>query len=175
MNRFNPFFLMAFFVLAGCATKAPLAPLEDARFEISGKLGVRWADERFSARFRWRQEASAYDIELWGPLGQGRTFLAGDDRLMEVRNGGGELLDVGPVREVMLRHLGWYLPLAAMPRWISGRPLAGQPLHAVERAVEGHITGFTQLDWRLQFDRFSDGRPRRITAQRDEYWIRVVL
>ncbi len=170
----KPFFLLVFLLLAGCVSTPPGGPLDDARFDIDGKLGVRWAEERFSARFRWRQEGERYDIELWGPLGQGRTILQGDLGQMQIRDGGGHLIDAGGVREVMERQLGWYLPLEAMPRWVSGQPLSGVRVRNEARSADGALIGFTQLGWRLTYDRFSEGGPLRITAERGNYRIRVV-
>ena len=165
---------MAFFLLEGCASR-PLPVLSDINFDLSGKIGVRWQADRFSARFRWLQAGDTYQIELWGPLGQGRTVLEGDSRYMRISNAGGELIDAGAAEAVMLRQLGWYLPLEAMPRWIEGAPMEGPAVTGLSTSPEGRVTGFTQLDWQLTFDRFQEERPTRVTAERPDYWIRVIL
>ncbi len=180
MIRPKLFFLIVFFIpllftLQGCATRGAVTGFEDAQFEISGKLGIRWDAERFSARFRWAQQQDRYAIELWGPLGQGRTFLQGDVAGMEIRDGGGNLIDRGPVHSVMTRQLGWYLPLEALPRWVSGRPLAGPPSTNVEMDGAGQMLAFNQLGWRLSFDRYVEDQPRRITAEKEGYRVRIVL
>ena len=84
---------MAFFLLEGCASR-PLPVLSDINFDLSGKIGVRWQADRFSARFRWLQAGDTYQIELWGPLGQGRTVLEGDSRYMRISNAGGAHVSV---------------------------------------------------------------------------------
>ena len=70
-------------LLSGCAS-GPRIAQENWDFWASGKLAVRNAEEGHSARFNWRQLGGEYDIDVWGPLGQGRTQLVGDAQLMTV-------------------------------------------------------------------------------------------
>ena len=84
--------------------------------------------------------------------------------------------DRGAPGQVMLRHLGWTLPLDAFPIWILGQPWPGAPVLQNERDEQGRPLGFRQLDWVLRFDRFSEaGEPQRLTAERGPYRVRVVL
>ena len=167
---------MGFFLIQGCATRPPPEAFLDRGAPLEGKLSVRSAEERFSARFRWSQTGDRYRIELWGPLGQGRTILQGNTRQLSLLDGGGNLIDRGAPELVMLRHLGWTLPLDAFPNWILGQPLPGVPVLQDERDERGRPLGFRQLDWVLRFDRFSEaGEPQRLTAERGPYRVRVVL
>ncbi len=50
-------------------------PVAPGGFELNGKMAVRNAAERYSARFIWRQSGRVFDIDVWGPLGQGRVHL----------------------------------------------------------------------------------------------------
>lgn len=73
----SPSFAKAIFplycLLAGCVS-APVAP-PAADFWIQGKIGVVEGGEAFSARFVWAGRGEAFNIDLWGPLGQGHTRL----------------------------------------------------------------------------------------------------
>ena len=164
-------------VLLGCAGRAP-SQQENWDFWVSGKLAVTSAGEGHSARFNWRQLADHYEIEVWGPLGQGRTQLSGDAQQMTVKRGT-RLLDSGHPDDVMLRHLGWTFPVDALPAWLRGNPHADLALSAVDEDDDGLVHGFRQAGWLVGFERFKQFdqgvRPRRITATRDDYRVRVVV
>ena len=150
-----------------------------ADFRVEGKVGIREGERNHAARFVWRQTGDEYDIVLWGPLGQGSTRLRGDADCIEItgRNAGSPLS--GEPGMVMRRRLGWSLPLAVLPWWMSGRPAPDGPVDAVERDHAGRATAFRQLGWQVQYDRFGTGEdlraPRRITAERPGYRIRVTI
>jgi outer membrane lipoprotein LolB len=174
------FFLHAIplcFVLGGCAAR-PAVEQETWDFWASGKLAVRSAGEGHSARFNWRQFGRDYDIDVWGPLGQGRTQLAGDANRMMVSRGE-RMLDDGRPEDVMLRHLGWTFPVDALPAWLRGDPYEGLALTAVQEDDEGRVSGFEQAGWTVGFERFKDFAgglgPGRITATRGDYRVRVIV
>ena len=107
-------------LIAGCAG-APVVP-EAADFRVLGKIGVVEGARAFSARFNWAQTGARYDIALWGPLGQGSTRLRGDSEQVEIVGKGGRPVLTGHPETVMRRRLGWSLPLAVLPWWMSGQP-----------------------------------------------------
>ena len=159
----------------GCAGRQDPGPLVGQQFDLTGKIGVRGAGQSFSARFRWQQADERYRIELWGPLGQGRTLLNGDLTGIEIADASGAVIDRGEIRGVMERQLGWYLPLEAMPVWVQGQLLAGAPVSGLERDAAGRLASFEQLGWRLAIDRAADGQPKRLTAEDGVYRVRIVL
>lgn len=171
----KPFFLNVFFVLllTGCQTQDRL-PLIDHDFAIEGKLAVRSLQGQHAARFRWQQDGRHYRIELWGPLGQGRTILEGDSHRLRILDAGGRALESGNVRRVMEKRLGWYLPLEALPQWVLGGPIAAVPLDQPQVDVVGRMTGFVQLGWTLTYAYQGQSvAPRKITAVNGDY--RVIL
>lgn len=174
-NLTKPFFLNVFFVLllTGCQTQGRL-PQVDHDFAIEGKLAVRSIQGQHAARFRWMQDGSRYRIELWGPLGQGRTILEGDGRRLRILDASGKTLESGKVRRVMEKRLGWYLPLEALPEWVLGGPIAEMPVEQTQVDVMGRTTGFMQLGWTLEYAYVAQSKtPRRITAVNGDY--RVIL
>jgi outer membrane lipoprotein LolB len=172
--------------LSGCAAlRGPgaLPALEPGGFELRGKLGVSDAAESFSARFLWRQQGPDFNIDLWGPFGQGRVQLIGDERELTLLDGDGAVITRGPHETVMRRNLGWSLPLRVLPAWVQGRPDAHWPAREEIRDDAGHLTAFSQLDWEVQLERFArpDGvstdreLPYRVTAQRGPYRVRLAI
>ncbi len=175
MRRFG--LLIPILVWAGCA-QLPVES-ESADFRMEGKVGVVEGKRSYSARFIWRQSAERYDIYLWGPLGQGGTRLRGNPERIEISGRKGEPALVGDPRRVMRERLGWSLPLAVLPWWMTGRPAPDVPVADSEYDAEGRLVEFLQLDWQVAYDRFdaqgAASQPRRITAERPGYRIRVTV
>ncbi len=186
--------LLAFFagLLAGCASLPQPGPA--GGFVLRGKLGVVDARDSFSARFLWQQRDDEFAIELWGPLGQGRVNLTGRDGIIALREGDGTVIDSGPPDDVMRRHLGWSLPMAVLPAWVRGGPAPGHRVSGRVVDEDGRLTGFRQLGWTVELERFrpvEGGRvpvsagpgpaapeavlPHRITASRGEYRVRLAV
>lgn len=172
--------------LAGCAgvELPPGAPaLGPGGFEVRGKLGVTESGESFSARFFWRQQGSEFSINLWGPFGQGRVQLVGDASEVTLLDADGSVITRGGHEAVMRRNLGWSLPLAVLPSWVQGHPDAAFPVREESRDASGHLTAFSQLDWRVELTGFQaaagDGQsrelPHRVTALRGPYRVRLAI
>ena len=125
-------------------------------FETVGKLALRAPGESLSVRFRWQQAGERYDLELWGPFGQGRTRLVGDAQQMSVLDGQGQVLSQGPPELVVRRQIGWELPLLALVDWAQGKPMAGAPVEDVSRDAEGRFQGFVQENWRIEYLAYYD-------------------
>ena len=168
-------------LLAGCAG-LPGMPEAPETFVLSGKVGVREARESFSANLLWHQKGEAFDIDLWGPLGQGRVKLVKKDDGIVLRSDRGVLAE-GEADAVMRAHLGWSLPVDVLPAWVQGGPYAGAPAEGLSRDDEGRLTAFTQLGWAVLLERYQtvqDGEagrdlPTRITATRDDARVRLVV
>jgi outer membrane lipoprotein LolB len=188
-------FFLAF--LAGCVSLPRYEPMEGG-FVLRGNLGVVQEDESFSARFYWRQNGPDFLIDLWGPLGQGRVALAGNERRLELREGDGKMITEGAPDAVMRQHLGWSLPLSVLPDWVQGRPAGGSPVVDPVYDEAGRLAAFSQLDWRVELERYqrvgsegaeveagaegiTEGRapgaflPHRVTATRSSYRVRLAI
>ena len=164
-------------LLAGCAS-AP-QPSLSADFSIKGKIGVVDRQEAWSARFVWRQFGERFEIDLWGPLGQGQTRLRGGRNELEIVDAGGRVLASGNPQALMRERLGWSLPLGLLLDWVQGRPSVQAAVTRPARDPQGRLTDFHQLGWQVRFDRArqtpANAPPHRITAERPGYRVRVVI
>jgi len=178
-------FIKAFCVLVlnGCVTQAPAPILQSGDFELRGKLSVKDHDAGFSARFVWLQEGDTFDVQLWGPLGQGRMRLHGDADALVIVDARGETIRQGPPEAVMRAELGWAVPIRALVHWSRGAPAPGLLVTDERRDSSGRLLGFAQLGWAVAFE---DHRaveaepaaawlPARITAQRPGQRVLMVL
>ena len=185
MNRNELFFiallsLLSLTMLSACAVVPPLGEGLTPDFRLRGKIGVRDRSPdggSFSASFDWIQAGDAFAIELWGPLGQGRTRLVGDDDMLTVTDAHGVTL-AGESQALMQEHLGWSAPVSVLRHWIRGRLAPGRRAKGLDRDAEGHLTGFEQLGWAVELSRWQQGAagpvPGRIRATRDGRRITVV-
>ncbi len=150
-----------------------------ADFTIKGKIGVVEGADSWSARFIWRQSGERFEIDLWGPLGQGQSRLRGTPDRLEIIDADGDVRTSGSPEALMLAELGWSLPLRLLLDWLQGRPAPQVPVADAIRDPEGNLTGFQQLGWQVRFERArkapEDAPPRRITAQKPGYRVRVVI
>ena len=165
-------------LLNGCVSQPP-ATSNAPDFRMEGKIGVVEAGQAYSAHFAWAQRGKRFDIELRGPLGQGRTRLSGDGGCLQIIDPRGEVLARGQPEALMREHLGWSLPLNLLLNWLHGRPAASPPASAQVSGVDGRLTGFDQFGWRVRFAGFQphQGRlaPSRITAEKLRSRVRVVV
>ena len=155
--------------MAGCATVRPPVPV-DADFRLRGKIAVRDADAAFSASFDWVQTGSVFDVELWGPLGQGRVRLQGDDtRLTVTDSRGAETSEVG-IQSFMASRLGWSVPLSALPHWVRGRYDPAGSVVDERRAPDGALTSFEQFGWTVEVSGWTNSAlgalPGKVVAAR---------
>ncbi len=184
MFAYKLLFLNVFFAVLciGCAARQPfVAP--SGGFEVKGKLAVRDAQENFSARFHWRQTGDQFQIDLWGPLGQGRLQLIGSADEIALLDGAGQIVLEGSQEEVMRSQLGWSMPLNVFPAWLRGKPQSGIPTADLQRDSSGLIRSFRQLDWLVSYEQYRAVEtalemrtmPRKLSAANGQTRVRIVI
>ena len=183
MSR-NALFLIALLLstmLSACTVISPLGEDLAADFRLRGKIGVRDQSPTggsFSASFDWIQAGDAFAIELWGPLGQGRTRLTGDDQTLTVTDARGVTLAGESPEALMQEHLGWSAPVNVLQYWVRGRLAPRLRANGLDRDAEGNLTGFQQLGWAVELSRWQQSAagpvPGRIRATRHGRRITVV-
>ena len=142
-------------LLSGCVSVPVSTEDQQLDFSVQGKLMVFHEKQKTSLRFFWRQAEDAYRIDVWGNFGQGRLQLRGDaDEMMVLR--GDDVIAIGKPQEVMRKHLGWGLPVTAIPYWLFGRPL---PNSGYEVGANWQ-SQFVQLGWAVfaQFKSYPGGQ-----------------
>ena len=157
--------------LYGCVHSPP-SP-ERPLFSTGGKISIRQGTKGSSGRFSFEQYDTSIALEVWGPLGQGRTRLAGNEQRLQLTQGD-KTLAAGPAAELMQQQLGWYVPLNVFSAWLQGQPHPDFPVDW--RLQDSQQQRFVQLDWEVEFSRFGsapEGQPGRISATKQG--LRVLL
>ena len=184
----NVFFLLMPLLIGACATLPPIP--EELDFSVAGRVGVvagtgaaagtgavagtgaAAGTRGGSANFLWRQYESGFDVEFWGPLGQGRTHLVADGDRLSVLTARGERIEDGQARDWIRRELRLDVPIRALSSWITGRPAPEWPASVVD------ADAFNQLGWQIEVVAWGDweGRrqPRKLTASRADYRVTIV-
>ncbi len=143
-------------------------------FATDGKISVRRGTQGNSGRFAFSQYVDSLVLEIWGPLGQGRVRLAGnEDQLILSR--GGKTLAAGDAASLMQEQLGWYVPLDVFSAWLQGAPHDGFRVEWLDQSAQ--LSSFRQLNWQVELSRFGQSqdlrRPGRIDAVSGD--LRVLL
>jgi len=170
----------------GCVS-LPQLPDSGATFALKGKVAISEGDERFTASILWQQQGGDFEIDLWGPLGQGRVQLVKQNARMVLRNGQDEVLLEGDPEALMRDQLGWSLPVDVLPAWVQGQPLAGVGSRDLDYDDAGRLTAFEQLGWQVALARYqpvagstgdeSVGRtlPTRVDARKGDSRLRLAI
>lgn len=165
-------------LIYGCTVARPPEDAQGADFRLRGKIAVRSPDDAFSASFDWIQTGDAFDIELWGPLGQGRVRLRGDGTRLTVTDAKGATTSGISAEPFMASALGWSVPISALPYWVRGRYGPGGTVAAQHRAADGNLARFEQLGWTVEVSRWGESVlgpvPARVVAVQRERRIVIV-
>ncbi|RDL43582.1 outer membrane lipoprotein LolB [Marinomonas piezotolerans] len=114
-------------ILAGCSTTPSVPPeptperTEDiSAWQTEGRVGIRTENDAISGNFYWNQSQERYELNIYGPFGQGATRLEGsvgqsaqlsyDDKTIVGKN----------AEELLYSELGWQFPVTQVQYWIRG-------------------------------------------------------
>ncbi|WP_317930976.1 lipoprotein insertase outer membrane protein LolB [Halioxenophilus sp. WMMB6] len=168
--------------LGACATHPSLLPPQTAdtlqRWAMEGKLGVTLPDDRVNAYLSWQQDQDHFLIKLSGLFGQGSTEIEGsEDHIALTR--GQQTLQGASAEEIMLRELGWSVPVEHFAYWAKGVPSPLVPVDAITRDELGAITKISQAGWQVELSRYqavaSWQLPSRLVAKTDTISLLLVV
>ncbi|MEJ2566126.1 MAG: lipoprotein insertase outer membrane protein LolB [Gammaproteobacteria bacterium] len=187
--------LMGGLALAGCATapaiQHPSPQLEHqwlthqqnlARLHswvISGRLGIQMPHEGWHVSFRWEQGgAELYHITLSGPLGQESAELQGTPQRVTLLLSNGHSVSAPDPDELLMRQLGWRLPIKGLYYWVRGLPVPHrQETHGLN--AQGRLQWLEQSGWHIAYRRYEDvagsAFPTKIFLNSAKVKVRLVI
>lgn len=149
---------------------------------LSGRVAIRNGQDGGSGRLDWRQAGGTLAVELSAPVTrQGwRLTVDADGARLEGAEGG---VRSGPDATELLRELtGWQVPIEALACWLVGIPADDAEAGAAElgfRTGPGaspELARIRQDGWEILLEGWSpDGLPTRLSAQRGEVSLRLVV
>lgn len=122
-------------------------------WQAQGLVGVRVNQKAQSANFVWTQKSSQFDIELYGPLGLGATYLQGRPGQVRLTTHDQKVYQAEDAGELMNQVLGWSVPVEGLVYWGRGMPEPGQPeQHTLNQY--GFLATLEQNGWRIEYKRY---------------------
>jgi outer membrane lipoprotein LolB len=179
-------------LIAGCSSLRPqqevssatssLAPRTPAgAFTASGRVAARVAGDSsrgFSGGFSWAHRPAGDTVELMTPLGQlaARMTVTRAGATIELPDG--RATQTSDPEQFLSDNLGIALPLASLPNWLQGIPVAGAPYRA-EAVALGRPVSIWQNGWQIQYTAYSsetaDANPARLTLSQGDAEARMII
>lgn len=140
------------------------------RFE--GRLAMSDERDSVSAAISWRHHPEGDEIELTGPLSQGRVLVLVSADEVVIDEGDGQRVYPGKVDEVVTAQLGVDMPVNALRYWVLGVNDPGQ-------AYVEHTGGFSQNGWQVSFKEMQQVKaqwlPKKVTAEKNKTKIKLIV
>lgn len=189
-----PLLLSCMLVMAGCAMRPPVttavldAPAARAlldglrQFTFEGRAAATRGSSGSQASLAWEQRGDESQLRLSGPLGMGATRVNVRGDTLGITTSRGEQLDGDAALAALEAQTGFTLPFSALRFWVLG--LAAPDSEAQQTLDEsGRLAALAQQGWNVTFDEYrlqSSPRgqvsmPRRLTAQREDLRLRLVI
>ena len=190
MSRTATGLLLATALLSACAAIAPPAEensdwarqrdqLQDLdSWELSGRVNVRYDNESHTPRIIWLQQNVEYHIRLWGTFNAGNTLIVGRPGYVSLENDG-ETVDASSPEELILRQMGYELPISQLNYWIKGLPSPDSGFQLTFNELN-QLTTIEQADWTInlsdmrQYGQISLPRRVELTRPRNDIRLRFI-
>lgn len=153
---------MASVLLAGCSLSptTPKTPLPEQVKDIKawhteGRVGIRTEQDAISGNFNWDYSPEFYELNIYGPFGQGATRLEGTPNQAAQLTYNDKKL-TGQSADALLYHeLGWHFPVNSIQYWIRG--LAAPNTYAEIQYQEDGVTPeqIIQDGWTITYREYS--------------------
>ena len=147
-------------------------------WSFSGRLAISDGKDGGSGNVDWSEANSETKISFRGALGRGAWQLESDPSGALLQTGKGESYTAPDATTLVSRHVGWHIPMDAMPYWVLGIA-APQGQADIDSGENGLPVKLSQQNWEISYDRWdsdhSPPMPVRITASRDTYSFKLVV
>ena len=121
-------------------------------WDMRGRLAVATGDGGFQGSFSWRQEGDGLDLAVRGPLGNGVLQVAGTPSELTV-TARGETRQLEDPEADLSALLGWWLPVASLPKWLLG--LSDDEFGSTtEPGADGTLAAIDQRLWHVAYQAY---------------------
>lgn len=142
------------------------------RWYFEGRLAFTDGKDSFSASISWRHGVDGDQIELVGPLSQGRVLISVLSDRVIIDEGDARNVYPGDVDDVVSEQLRIVLPFSAMRYWLLGKSDPGAEVVEQEQ-------GFFQNGWLVRYPELLsvDSRllPKKLNVERDKVRVKLVV
>lgn len=136
---------------------------------LKARVAVRNGGEAATASLFWTQREDEYQLRATAPLGGGAYLLEGGAGAALLRGPGQELERAEDAETLLLRRLGWRLPVSHLAYWVRGLPSPALPVAALTLDEKNRLEALEQGGWVLQCQDYvsveGNQLPRRLTLR----------
>lgn len=167
-------------ILSAC-TSLPSLPVTTESLEPNAQLWHWQAQGRIafasnktnqSANLDWQQKGYNYQIQIFGPLGQGSARIEGQPFKVKLTTSDGKEIEAAFPEQLLNENSEWELPLSNMIYWIRGLPAPGN-YQTLNKQT------FIQNGWRVEWRRFTQVDehllPSLLIAEKDQLSFRLSI
>lgn len=147
-------------LLAACA-ELPRSPAGGFEFELTGRFAARYRDEAASGILAWRHRASADEVLLSSPFGQGLARISREGDAVTLIAADNKRYAAADAETLTEQVLGFRVPLRGLADWVRARPSSDAPSEA-QYAQDGHLLVLEQQGWRIEYGGYENARPTRL-------------
>lgn len=148
-------------------------------WQAEGKIAINMRGERQSASFDWQQQRDNYVIHIFGPFGQGATWLKRTSRSVTLENAETGKRSADTAEELMEQTLGWQVPVSNLQYWIRGLAAPKPKPSHLQTDSSGLLATLEQEGWSVEYMRFENHEgwalPGKLRAQRDGIEVTIVV
>ncbi len=136
------------------------------------------SEHKFSANVSWQQNADAYKVMLFGPLGFSAVNLDGRPGAVHLKDSHGKVYEADNPESLMQTQLGWSLPISSLYYWVRGLP-SPEPITSVTYDAYHRIAHLQQQGWRIDYMAYQRVQqlelPQEITFMQDKYYMHLTI
>ncbi len=176
--------MSALALLLSACSFAPEKPIEgyqlaemqhlqkQGNWNFEGRLAMVDEKDSVSASISWRHQPERDDIELAGPLAQGRIAISVTPGGVVVDDGDHRQEYNGAVDAIVAEQLGVDMPVNALKFWVLG-------VNDPKQSVVEQEGGFFQGGWLVRYREMqrvnAEWLPKKITAEKDKTRIKLIV
>lgn len=185
------YLLILLVFLTGCAEISPRPERDNdieqqtqreqiKRWKLNGRLALTSPEESGTVTFHWTQDYDRYLMRFIAPLGQGTYAIRGGEGdgvyLLTAKN---EVLHAEDAESLLLKSVGWYVPMGGFKYWVRGLPEPGVEITNQQYDKQGRVTEMQQADWGISIKRYMDvdgvGLPGKIFMQNNHFKLKLII
>lgn len=148
-------------------------------WQAEGKIALQMGDDRQSAAFDWQQQRANYVIHLYGPFGQGTTWLRRTSKGVSLENAEIGRRHASDAEQLMQDSFGWQVPVSNLQYWIRGLIAPKPPADETVLDEIGLISQLDQEGWHVTYVKYGTYNgwqlPTKLTAERESIKVTIVV
>lgn len=148
--------LLTLLLISACSSQPLAPPPPEAQqansrlwhWQLQGRIALNDGSNSHSATLDWQQQGYQYQLQIFGPLGQGSARLDGQPFRVTLTTSDGEVLQASSPEQLLQQGLDWNFPLSDLIYWVRGIPAPGPVIQISTSQLE-------QNGWQVEWRRYT--------------------